>query len=116
MPSRPPCRAALSSEEKNECSVAGPVTSPRALGFSRTERMVRPGDPSGRGGPGASLEFGLAVAEVDGRNRVPVGVLLDDESMALLAYLGSRPVVSQRAKLGGKAGQPSSTRANRSRR
>ena len=48
----------------------------------------------------------MAVAEVDGRNRVPVGVLLDDESMALLAYLGSRPVVSQRAKLGGKAGQP----------
>ena len=35
-----------------------------------------------------------------------VGALLDAESMALLARLVSLPTVSQRAKLGGKAGQP----------
>ncbi|KAK7254783.1 hypothetical protein SO694_00131063 [Aureococcus anophagefferens] len=67
----------------------------------------------GSGGPGASLEFGLAVAEVDGRNRVPVGVLLDDESMALLAYLGSRP--SCRSALAGSAQgrRPSSRSSSR---
>ncbi|KAH8061068.1 3',5'-cyclic-nucleotide phosphodiesterase [Aureococcus anophagefferens] len=85
-----------------------PARAPKIADDGGAAPKLPPGTLStaGRGGPGASLEFGLAVAEVDGRNRVPVGVLLDDESMALLAYLGSRPVVSQRAKLGGKAGQP----------
>lgn len=84
-----------------------PARAPKLADDDGVAPKLPPGTLStGRGGPGASLEFGLAVAEVDGRNRVPVGVLLDDESMALLAYLGSRPVVSQRAKLGGKAGQP----------
>ena len=84
-----------------------PARAPKIADDDGVAPKLPPGTLStGRGGPSASLEFGLAVAEVDGRNRVPVGVLLDDESMALLAYLGSRPVVSQRAKLGGKAGQP----------
>ena len=58
-------------------------------------------------GPGPNLDFAISAADgVDGRNRVPVGALLDAESMALLARLVSLPTVSQRAKLGGKAGQP----------
>ena len=59
-----------------------------------------------RGGPGPGLEFALSFAPGDGRDRYAVGALLDADSMRLLARLGSLPVVSSRATLGGKAGQP----------
>ena len=57
-------------------------------------------------GPGPDLDFALSFAPSDGKGRYAVGSLLDDASMKLLARLGSLPVVSSRAALGGKAGQP----------
>ena len=56
--------------------------------------------------PGPDLDFALSFAPSDGKGRYAVGALLDDASMKLLARLGSLPVVSSRAALGGKAGQP----------
>ena len=59
-----------------------------------------------KNGPGPDLDFALSFAPSDGKGRYAVGSLLDDASMKLLARLGSLPVVSSRAALGGKAGQP----------
>ncbi|KAH8093331.1 3',5'-cyclic-nucleotide phosphodiesterase [Aureococcus anophagefferens] len=66
-----------------------PARAPKIADDGGAAPKLPPGAPTGAAA--ARLEFGLAVAEVDGRNRVPVGVLLDDESMALLAYLGAGP-------------------------
>ena len=59
-----------------------------------------------RSGPGPDLDFALSFAPSDGKDRYAIGALLDEASMTLLARLGSLPVVSSRAALGGKAGQP----------
>ena len=59
-----------------------------------------------KSGPGPDLDFALSFAPSDGKDRYAIGALLDEASMTLLARLGSLPVVSSRAALGGKAGQP----------
>ena len=81
-----------------------------------TPQKIKPEAPStplpagalsvAKSGPGPDLDFALSFAPSDGKGRYAVGSLLDDASMKLLARLGSLPVVSSRAALGGKAGSP----------
>ena len=81
--------------------------------LASTPKKIKPEAPSipcpprlsvAKGGPGPDLDFALSFAPSDGKGRRAVGSLLDDASMKLLARLGSLPVVSSRAALGGKAG------------
>ena len=84
--------------------------------LASTPQKIKPEAPSmplpagalsvAKSGPGPDLDFALSFAPSDGKGRYAVGSLLDDASMKLLARLGSLPVVSSRAALGGKAGQP----------
>mmetsp|Transcript_9391 Transcript_9391/g.11756 ORF Transcript_9391/g.11756 Transcript_9391/m.11756 type:complete len:84 (-) Transcript_9391:46-297(-) len=59
-----------------------------------------------RSGPGPRLEFSFLAQPAAANKYIPVGSLLDQESMRSLARLAAIPVVADRAALGGKACKP----------